>query len=90
MTIYIDECIWPWRGRRWCHCVSDVSYDELHAFVVGLGVPREGFQGDHYDLDEPRRALAVSAGAVAVPARELLRRLKGAGLRKPRTRPTPD
>jgi hypothetical protein len=85
VAILIDDCIWAWRGRRWCHCVSDVSYDELHEFVARLGVPRHGFQGDHYDLDEPRRELAVAAGATEVTGRELLRRLKGAGLRRVRT-----
>jgi Protein of unknown function (DUF4031) len=85
MTIYVDDCIWPWRGRRWCHCVSDTSYDELHEFVCRLGGSIEAFQGDHYDLDEARRSLAVDAGATEVSGRELVRRLRSAGLR--RTRP---
>lgn len=81
MAVLVDECRWPWRGRRWCHLVSDVSYDELHAFAERLAVPRRAFQGDHYDLDEVRRAAAVALGAEAVPSRELLARLRGAGLR---------
>lgn len=77
----MDECRWPWQGRLWCHLVSDVSYDELHEFVGRLGVPRRAFQGDHYDLDELRRAAAIALGAEPVPSRELLRRLRAAGLR---------
>ena len=77
----MDECRWPWRGRLWCHLVSDQSYDELHEFVGHLGVPGRAFQGDHYDLDEIRRAAAIALGAEPVPSRELLRRLRGAGLR---------
>lgn len=81
MTLLVDEARWPWRGRRWCHLVSDVSLDELHQFAARLGVPRRAFQGDHYDLPEAERARAIELGAVAVPSRELLTRLRGAGLR---------
>jgi hypothetical protein len=81
VSVLVDECRWPWRGRRWCHLVSDESYEELHEFAENLGVPRRAFQGDHYDLDEIRRAAAIALGAEPVPSRELLRRLRGAGLR---------
>jgi hypothetical protein len=65
--------------------VSDVSYDELHAFAERLGIPRRVFQGDHYDLPESYRAEAVAAGAVEIGSRELVRRLRAAGLRRRRT-----
>lgn len=81
MTILIDEARWHHRGRRWCHLVSDLSYDELHAFADANGIPRRGFQGDHYDIPEEHRADLIAAGAVVVESRVLLRRLKGAGLR---------
>lgn len=81
MTILIDEARWWWRGRKWCHLVSDTSYDELHEFVDGVGIPRRAFQGDHYDIPEEYRAEMVAAGAVEVESRELLRRLRAAGLR---------
>jgi hypothetical protein len=81
VTCLVDECRWPWRGRRWCHLVSDTSLDELHALAARLDVPRRAFQGDHYDLDEERRALAIGLGAVPVSSRELLTRLRAAGLR---------
>ncbi|MGY2002018.1 DUF4031 domain-containing protein [Blastococcus sp. SYSU DS1024] len=87
MTVLIDTPVWPWRGRRWSHLVSDVSYDELHAFVAAeLGIPRRAFQGDHYDVPEDLYDVAVAAGAEAVECRELLQRLLAAGLRlrKPR------
>lgn len=61
--------------------VSDTSLDELHRFAEQLGIPRRGFQGDHYDIPEELRPEAVGAGAAEVPGRELLRRLQGAGLR---------
>ena len=83
MAVLIDSPVWPWRGRRWSHLVSDVSYDELHAFVQGeLGLPRRAFQGDHYDIPEELHDVAVAAGAEAVSCRVLLGRLRRAGLRK--------
>lgn len=84
MAVLIDPPVWPWRGRRWSHLVSDVAYDELHAFVDReLGIPRRAFQGDHYDVPEDLHDIAVAAGALPVSCRELLRRLQAAGLRRP-------
>ena len=82
MAVLIDTPVWPWRGRLWSHLVSDVDYEELHAFVAAhLGIPRRAFQGDHYDVPEELYAVAVTAGAEAVGSRELLQRLLAAGLR---------
>jgi hypothetical protein len=83
-VILVDDAIWPWRGRRWAHLVSDESYDELHEFAAALGLPRHVFQGDHYDIDAERREVAIDQGATAVSGRELVRRLRAAGLRKRR------
>lgn len=84
MTVLVDDAIWPFDGRRWAHLVSDVSYDELHEFAQRLGVPRRGFQGDHYDIPDTYRDAAIELGAVPVGSRELLHRLRAAGLRRPR------
>ena len=81
MTLLVDDCRWWHRGRRWCHLVSDASLDELHAFAAAMGVPERGFHGDHYDLPEDHRAAAIGRGAEPVESRELVRRLRGAGLR---------
>lgn len=72
----------PWRGRLWSHLVSDSSYEELHEFAGGLGVPERGFDRDHYDIPEEYYDAAVAAGAEPVTSRELVRRLVAAGLRK--------
>jgi hypothetical protein len=88
VTVLIDSPVWPWRGRRWSHLVSDTSYEELHAFVAAeLGIPRRAFQGDHYDVPEDLYDECVAAGAVPVGARELLSRLSAAGLRRRKPRP---
>ncbi len=84
--ILVDEAIWPFRGRRWAHLVSDASYDELHEFAARLEIPLRAFQGDHYDLPAEYREKAVALGASPVPARELVRRLNAAGLRRRKPR----
>ncbi|MFC0037558.1 DUF4031 domain-containing protein [Actinomadura rayongensis] len=84
--IYIDPPLWPARGRVWSHLVSDVSYDELHTFAARIGMPPRAFDRDHYDVPEDLYAAALAAGAQAVGCRELLLRLKAAGLRRPKRR----
>jgi hypothetical protein len=64
--------------------VSDESYEELHDFAAALGIPRRAFQGDHYDIPADVRAEAVRSGAIEVDGRELVRRLRAAGLRRSR------
>ncbi|KAF4410513.1 MULTISPECIES: DUF4031 domain-containing protein [Streptomyces] len=86
MTVYIDPPTWPGHGRMWSHLVSDVSYEELHAFAERLGAPRRAFERDHYDLPAERYRSAVELGAVEVGCKELLRRLTEAGLRRPKNR----
>ena len=81
MAVLIDTPIWWFRGRRWSHLVSDVSYEELHAFAEQAGIPRRGFHGDHYDVPEEFVDDVIRAGAVLMPSRELLRRLRDGGLR---------
>lgn len=83
MAILVDTPIWPYRDRLWCHLVSDTSYDELHAVAEQLGIPRHGFQGDHYDLPAEMRDAAIALGAEPVTGRELITRLRESGLRRP-------
>ena len=81
MTIWIDPPAWPAHGRLWSHLVSDASYDELHDFAAAQGIPRRGFEGDHYDVPEERYAALVAAGATPVDGREVVRILQRSGLR---------
>ncbi|WP_225097952.1 DUF4031 domain-containing protein [Streptomyces sp. CoH27] len=82
MTLYLDPPAWPGHGRLWSHLISDVSYDELHAFAEKLEVPRRAFDGDHYDIPAHRYADVVAAGAVEVSSREVVRLLHASGLRR--------
>ena len=68
--------------------VSDVSLEELHAFAALLEIPERGFHRDHYDLPETYREQAIALGAVEVTSRELLRRMRAAGLRVRKSRDT--
>ncbi|MER5476710.1 DUF4031 domain-containing protein [Streptomyces sp. NPDC002734] len=85
MAAYIDPPDWPGHGRLWSHLISDVSFEELHAFAAGLGAPVRAFDGDHYDIPADLYAAAVAAGAIPVRSREIVRRLHAAGLRRRKT-----
>lgn len=86
MAILVDEPVWPFRGRRWAHLISDVSYSELHHFARQLELPQRAFHRDHYDLPAERHPEAVERGAVSVSGRELVAALGRSGLRR---RPPP-
>ncbi len=81
MTVLIDEPRWSFKDRVWSHLVSDASLDELHAFAARAGIPERGFHGDHYDVPQEYYDEMVALGAVPTPSRELVRRLRDAGLR---------
>lgn len=81
MTVLVDPPLWPQHGRLWSHLVSDTSLDELHAFAERAGVPRRGFDRDHYDVPDERYDELVRLGAVPVDGREIVRRLRASGLR---------
>ncbi len=85
MTLLIDPPNYAGHGRMWSHLASDESFDELHRFAAGLGIPQRGFDRDHYDIPAERYAQVVAAGAAPVSSRELIRRLKAAGLRRRKT-----
>jgi hypothetical protein len=77
LAVYVDEPVWEWRGRRWCHLLADTD-EELHVFAAALGLKRAWFPRrpampwkDHYDIPDELRAEAVLAGAVEVDLRHV-------------------
>jgi hypothetical protein len=80
--ILVDPPTWPGHGRLWSHLASDASFAELHAFADRIGLPRQAYDGDHYDLVADRYAAALAAGAVPVSSRDLVAALHRAGLRR--------
>ncbi len=88
MSILIDPPSWPAHGTLFSHLVSDASLDELHGFARANGLPERAFDKDHYDVPQKRHDDLVRAGALRVPATELVRRLIASGLRvRARERP---
>ena len=82
MAVYIDPPTWPGHGRHWSHLISNVSYEELHVFAAGLGIPPRAFERDHYDVIAERYESAVRAGALPVSSREIVALLHASGLRR--------
>jgi hypothetical protein len=79
MTVYVDDAVTLWHGRRWAHLMAD-TLGELHAMAARLGIPRHAFQdktsGAHYDVPADLREQALRLGVVAISRhrdRELLR-----------------
>jgi hypothetical protein len=68
MAVYVDDAIWRWQGRKWCHLIAD-DIDELHRFARTLGLHRSSYQGPpktpnpHYDLTAMERSRALRYGA---------------------------
>lgn len=78
--IYVDDIIDYGNAAsphgKWCHMLSDVSLEELHAFAARLGLKRSWFQAKsspHYDLRPSKRAMALRLGAVEADARTVVR-----------------
>lgn len=90
MTLLIDPPNSPGHGRFWSHLASDESFEELHEFAALLGIPRRGFDRDHYDIPAERYDAVVAAGALPVTSRVLVERLHAAGLRRRKTARPPE
>lgn len=74
--ILIDELqSYPNKRKQYSHLVSDVSFDELHAFAESIGVARHWFHKNHYDLRGPEHSRALENGATLVSTRELSSRM---------------
>lgn len=81
MTVYVDEMRnvlyasytrpAKWRHPTSCHMLA-ATPDELERMARKLRLRRDWKHGDHYDLTANKRRLAVKAGAVEVPSRELV------------------
>jgi hypothetical protein len=80
--ILIDPPLVPKWGRLWSHLISDHSFEELHEFARRVGLPERGFHRDHYDVPSEHHAEMLLAGALEVSTREIVVRLRTAGLRR--------
>jgi hypothetical protein len=91
MSVYVDDAVTLWRGRRWAHLMAD-TLDELHAMAARLELPPRAFQdrpsGAHYDVDAALRAQALALGAIAI-SRHADRERMRAVIRNARAQATP-
>ena len=77
MAVYVDQAIWPWKNRRWCHLMAD-SEAELHRFAAQLGLHRHSYQGPpktaapHYDLTGTERDRALRMGAFPASRKQIV------------------
>ena len=71
VTVYIDPPTWPGHGRMWSHLVSDVSFEELHAFAAAHRLPATRLRARPLRR-APRRATRTrcAPGAVEVGSKE--------------------
>lgn len=77
MPVYVDEAIFTWRGKKWCHmfCEDETT---LHEFAKRLRLLRGWFQKPpraswkHYDITAAKRAQAIRLGAIPVDKFEAL------------------
>lgn len=73
MTVYVDDMyrypLGQFRGMRMSHMIADTEA-ELHGMAAAIGMQRHWYQGDHYDLNEERRAAAIRAGALPITLRQ--------------------
>ncbi len=77
MAVYVDPLREhpPFHGwTTWCHMIADTE-EELHAMAERIGMRREWYQGDHYDLRPDARERALAAGALEMSMREMARRV---------------
>lgn len=71
MTVYVDSARLPFKGHIMCHMTAN-SLSNLHAMADRIGMRQEWFQTPpkasfpHYDIPQPRRALAIQYGAIEV------------------------
>lgn len=72
MSVYVDPAVNPFRNMKMCHMLAD-TVEELHAMADRIGLKREWFQGDHYDVSISKRRLAVAAGAIEVTQKEIVK-----------------
>jgi hypothetical protein len=74
MSVYVDNMRAPFGRMIMCHMIAD-TLEELHAMADLIGVARQWFHRDHYDVCLAKRRLAISAGAIPITMREAARKV---------------
>lgn len=66
---YVPDHV-PSRKYVMCHMVADTD-EELFEMVDKIGVSRRWHQGDHFDITQSKKRIALQLGAVPIPLRTL-------------------
>lgn len=72
MSVYVDDAKHRLGRMLMCHMLADTE-EELHRMADAIGVAREHYQGDHYDVCKQARTHAIRLGALEVTPREMVR-----------------
>ena len=89
MAVYVDDAIWHWHGRKWCHLLAD-DLDELHRFAAEVGLKRTSYQGPpktsapHYDITAYERDRAIRLGAIACDRAAIVAVFRQVRVKQPR------
>lgn len=70
MTVHVDTMRARLRRMIMCHMIADTD-EELHAMAERIGVTRNWYQRDHYDIAMAKKKLALAAGARQISLRQL-------------------
>lgn len=70
MTVYVDDMRARYGRMLMSHMVAD-SDQELRQMARRIGVAQRWHQGDHFDVCQSKRALAIERGAVPITQRQL-------------------
>lgn len=81
MAIYVDQIVDYGKRGKWCHIITDGNINELHEFIMRIGIKRKMFRKKnskhpHYDLRPGKRFLAIQNGAIEVSNRDIVRILR--------------
>jgi hypothetical protein len=71
MVVYVDNARNRFGRMLMCHMMSDMD-PELRAMARAIGVSERWHQGDHFDICQSKRALAIEAGAVSITQRQMV------------------
>jgi len=80
--IYVDDWGMKVQNQNWYHLMSDTEDDEIHIFAKKLGLKREWFQVDHYDIAGSKRQQAIKLGAIQVKPEDLVKIRKDKRMRR--------
>lgn len=69
MSVYVDSMKARFGRLTMSHMIADTD-EELRSMASTIGVQQKWHQGDHFDICQSKRALAVRSGAIEITLRQ--------------------